>query len=71
MNGTVRYWRNLGNGRFDWPRLMQDAPAGVTLADASVQFIDANGNGRTDLLVTNAAMSGYFPLRAFFAMDLT
>jgi len=62
MNGTVRYWRNLGNGRFDLPRFMQDAPAGLALADAGVQFIDANGNGRTDLLVTTSAMSGYFPL---------
>ena len=63
MNGTVRYWRNLGNGRFDWPRFMKDAPAGLTLADAGVQFIDATGDGRTDLLVTTAATSGYFPLR--------
>ena len=62
MNGTVRYWRNLGGGRFDLPRFMQDAPAGLALSDAGVQFIDANGDGRTDLLVTNAAMSGYFPL---------
>jgi RHS repeat-associated protein len=62
MNGTVRYWRNLGNGRFDLPRFMQDAPAGLALADAGVQFIDANGDGRTDLLVTTSAISGYFPL---------
>ena len=63
MNGTTRYWRNLGNGRFDMPRFMQDAPAGLALDDAGVQFIDANGDGRTDLLVTTPAMSGYFPLR--------
>ena len=63
MNGTVRYWRNLGGGRFDLPRFMQDAPAGLALADSGVQFIDANGDGRTDLLVTTAALSGYFPLR--------
>jgi RHS repeat-associated protein len=62
MNGTVRYWRNLGGGRFDLPRFMQDGPAGLALSDAGVQFVDANGDGRTDLLVTNAAMSGYFPL---------
>lgn len=62
MNGTVRYWRNLGGGRFDLPRFMRDAPGGLALADAGVQFIDADGNGRTDLLVTNGAMSGYFPL---------
>ena len=62
MNGSVRYWRNLGSGRFDMPRFMQDAPAGVALSDPGVQFVDANGDGRTDLLVTNGAVSGYFPL---------
>ncbi|OWY64946.1 hypothetical protein B7486_44570 [cyanobacterium TDX16] len=63
MNGTVRYWRNLGNGRFDRPREMRDAPAGLQLADPGVQLIDADGDGRIDLLVTTGAMSGYFPLR--------
>ena len=61
MNGTVRYWRNLGNGRFDLPREMRTAPAGLTLADPGVQMIDANGDGRIDLLVTNERLSGYFP----------
>jgi hypothetical protein len=64
MNGTVRYWRNLGGGRFDMPRFMAQAPGGVSLADPGVQFVDANGDGRTDLLVTNGTMSGYFPLSA-------
>ncbi len=63
MNGTARYWRNLGGGRFDAPRFMRDAPAGLALSDPAVQFVDANGDGRTDLLVTNDVMSGYFPLR--------
>ena len=63
MNGTARYWRNLGNGRFDLPREMKDAPAGLTLADPGVQLIDADGDGRIDLLVTNERLSGYFPLR--------
>ena len=62
MNGSVRYWRNLGNGRFDLPRSMRDAPAGFALADAGVQLIDANGDGRTDLLVTQPGLAGYFPL---------
>jgi RHS repeat-associated protein len=62
MNGSVRYWRNLGGGQFDLPRVMKDSPAGVSLTEAGVQFVDANGEGRTDLLVTNAAISGYFPL---------
>ena len=63
MNGTVRYWRNLGNGKFDRPRDMKDAPAGLKLADPGVQMIDADGDGRIDLLVTTPGLSGYFPLR--------
>lgn len=63
LNGTVRYWRNLGQGRFDLPREMREAPAGLRLADPDVQLIDADGDGRTDLLVTRNGLSGYFPLR--------
>ncbi|MBF2009493.1 MAG: VCBS repeat-containing protein [Chlorogloeopsis fritschii C42_A2020_084] len=63
MNGTVRYWRNLGNGKFDRPRSMKDAPAGLQLADPGVQMIDADGDGRIDLLVSKPGLSGYFPLR--------
>lgn len=63
MNGTVRYWRNLGDGKFDMPRPMREAPAGLTLADPGVQMIDANGDGRIDLLVSNPESSGYYSLR--------
>ena len=63
MNGTVRYWRNLGNGQFDLPREMKTAPAGLTLADSGVQLIDAQGDSRIDLLVTTELLSGYFPLQ--------
>ncbi|MDX8126804.1 SpvB/TcaC N-terminal domain-containing protein [Methylomonas sp. OY6] len=63
MKGTVRYWRNLGNGRFDKPREMAEAPAGLQLADPGVQMIDADGDGRIDLLVSRAGLAGYFPLR--------
>jgi RHS repeat-associated protein len=63
MNGTVRYWRNLGDGKFDLQRQMQDAPGGLHLADAGVQMIDANGDGRSDLLVTQNGLAGYFPLQ--------
>jgi RHS repeat-associated protein len=63
MNGTVRYWRNLGKGEFDLPREMSEAPAGLSLADKGIQLIDADGNGRADLLVTTEAMSGYYPTR--------
>ena len=62
MNGAVRYWRNRGSGRFDLPHQMPEAPA-ESLAAAGVQLIDANGDGRTDLLVTKSAISGYYPLQ--------
>jgi RHS repeat-associated protein len=62
MNGAVRYWRNLGGGRFDLPRMMTEAPAGVSLGDPGVQLVDANGDGRADLLVSKAGWSGYYPL---------
>ncbi|MGK7905771.1 MAG: SpvB/TcaC N-terminal domain-containing protein [Synechococcus sp.] len=63
MNGSVRYWRNLGNGKFDPPRPMREAPAGLQLADRGVQLIDADGDGRVDLLVTQPGRAGYFPLQ--------
>ncbi len=63
MNGVVRYWRNHGDGRYDLPRPMNEAPAGVALANAGVQLVDANGDGRTDLLVTQSGLSGYYSLR--------
>lgn len=63
MNGTVRYWRNLGDGHFDLPCPTAEAPAGLNLADPGVQLIDADGDGRIDLLATVEGLSGYFPLR--------
>jgi hypothetical protein len=62
MNGVVRYWRNLGNGKFDRPRAMANAPAGVEFADPGVQLLDANGDGRADLLVSDENLSGYYSL---------
>lgn len=64
MNGAARYWRNLGGGQFDLPRMMNEAPAGLSFADSGVQLIDANGDGRADLLVSQSGgLSGYYPLR--------
>lgn len=59
----VYYWRNLGDCRFDFPRQMHEAPAGLTLARTGVQFADMEGTGSADLLVTEGAISGYFPTR--------
>lgn len=63
MNGVVRYWRNLGNGEFDIPRFMNEAPAGLFLGDSDVQLIDADGDARVDLMVNKAGLSGYYPSR--------
>ena len=63
LNGRPRYWRNLGNGRFDLPRSMAEVPAEHVLADPGVQLIDANGNGRLDLLVSINGRAGYYPSR--------
>jgi len=62
FNEQVRYWRNRGDGRFDLLRTMETAPAGVRLSDPGVQLLDANGNGRADLLVIDGLRDGYFPL---------
>jgi RHS repeat-associated protein len=62
MNGTVRYWKNLGGAAFDVARAMDDAPAGFALAQAGVQLLDANGDGRADLMVSGST-AGYFPMR--------
>ena len=58
----VRYWRNLGGGRFDLMRTMDAAPAGVRLSAPGVQLLDANGNGRADLMVVGGLRNGYYPL---------
>ncbi len=62
LNGSARYWRNRGDGRFDVPRSLAAAPAGVSLGDTGVRLIDANGDGRADLLVSARADAGYYTL---------
>jgi RHS repeat-associated protein len=62
FNDQVRFWRNQGNGRFDLMRTMETAPAGVRLSEPGVQLLDANGNGRADLMVIDGLRDGYFPL---------
>jgi RHS repeat-associated protein len=63
MNGVVRYWRNLGGGRFASPQAMAAAPAGLQLAQAGTQLIDADGDGRLDLMLVTERLAGYFPMR--------
>ncbi|WP_328324077.1 FG-GAP-like repeat-containing protein [Kribbella sp. NBC_00382] len=69
LGDSARHWRNLGGGRFDVPKGLPDAPAGLSLADPAVRFVDANGDGRPDLMVTSGALSGYFPIRPGLGWD--
>ena len=48
--------------RFDRVRTMPTAPAGVRLSEPGVQLLDANGNGRADLMVSEGLRTGYYPL---------
>lgn len=61
FNEQVHYWRNLG-GKFDLMRTMETAPAQIHLSDPGVQLLDANGDGRADLMTIDGLRSGYFPL---------
>jgi RHS repeat-associated protein len=62
MSSTVRFWRNRGGGRFGVPDQMTEAPP-ERLGEPGVQLVDANGDGRGDLLVTRRPLSGYYPLQ--------
>ena len=58
----IRFWRNKGNGVFDLPRTMQYAPSGLSLGDAAVQLMDADGDGRVDLVMNAENFAGYYSL---------
>ncbi|MFI9106144.1 SpvB/TcaC N-terminal domain-containing protein [Streptomyces fildesensis] len=66
---TKRVWHNAGGGRFELPRQLAEAPP-VTLADPGVRFMDADGDGRADLVVpettsggrSSGATAGYYPM---------
>jgi hypothetical protein len=49
----------FGNG---FMRTMETAPAGAQLSVPGVQLLDANGNGRADLMIIDGLRNGYYRL---------
>jgi RHS repeat-associated protein len=58
----IRYWKNKGNGEFALPRTMRNAPTGLALGSGAVQLMDADGDGRVDLVMNAPNFSGYYSL---------
>ena len=58
----IRYWRNKGRGDFDLPRTMRNAPTGLALGSEAVQLMDADGDGRVDLVMNAPNFAGYYSL---------
>ncbi|MFO1498527.1 MAG: SpvB/TcaC N-terminal domain-containing protein [Verrucomicrobiota bacterium] len=50
--GSEYYWPNRGNGRWGMPQPVRSAPATASFARAGVAFVDMDGSGDADLLVT-------------------
>lgn len=59
-----RIFENLGEGRFDVPVPMRDAPTGVSLGGPGVSLMDTTGNGRQDLAILSGTDAGVYPMRA-------
>jgi RHS repeat-associated protein len=51
FDGDVRYWRNVGRGRFARSAPVETRPAGAHLRHPGVLFADLDGDGRAELLV--------------------
>ncbi|MBS1581381.1 MAG: VCBS repeat-containing protein, partial [Bacteroidetes bacterium] len=58
----IRYWKNRGNGTFDRVRTMRNAPSGLALGSGAVQLMDADGDGRVDLVMNAPDFAGYYAL---------
>src|SRR5437016_5097077 len=52
IGDVSRYWRNLGDGRFDVARPLTALPPGARLGDQGTQLADFDGDGQIDLVVS-------------------
>jgi RHS repeat-associated protein len=61
-NGRQTYWPNNGQGGWDFPRRLQEAPYSSSFQAEGVQFIDMDGTGSADMLVGIGGnpLNGYY-----------
>jgi RHS repeat-associated protein len=60
-NGQLHYWRNRGDGTWAHPVPLRDTPAIDSFADDGVAFVDSDGSGTADMLLTGAhPLHGYY-----------
>lgn len=57
LGGVQRYWKNLGNGRFDLPRSLHGMP-GIRLGDPGVTLADLDGDGPSTSLSPSPVSQG-------------
>ncbi|MFE0512778.1 SpvB/TcaC N-terminal domain-containing protein, partial [Streptomyces sp. NPDC058964] len=62
LDGTARYWRNRGDGRFDAGRPLRFAPAGAELGAPGVHLGDIDADGRPELTMTVGSRTVVWPL---------
>ncbi|MEU2614198.1 SpvB/TcaC N-terminal domain-containing protein [Micromonospora sp. NPDC007271] len=62
LNGSARYWRNRGGGRFDAARPLRSTPSGATLGTPGVALADIDADGRPELTITAGDRTTVWPL---------
>lgn len=69
LGATPRYWRNRGDGSFDPPRALTQAPAGATFGTATTLLDDLDGDGRPEVAVTAGGRTTVWTLSPHIGAD--